>query len=96
MSDTYTDYELLLNRFLEGEQSAEEFQHVYLARFKGEERKLDEPFFELLDGLFGDVDAFTTDQELIADNPGFYLNEVALREKVYLVLKQLVRLQQAK
>lgn len=96
MSDVYTNYRLLLNRFLEGAISAEEFQHVYLTRFKSEEKILDEPLFELLDGLFGDVDAFTADQELLAENPEFYLDEEALRGKTAQALKRLIQLQQAK
>lgn len=94
MSGVYTDYEMLINRFIEGAMSPEEFQCAYLAQFKNEERKLDEPLFELLDALFGDVDAFTIDQELFEENPAFYLDEAALRERTAQALKRLIQLKQ--
>jgi len=96
MSDAYADYGDILTRFLEGTISAEEFQRAYLSQFKNEKRHLNEPLFELLDGLFGDVDAFTADPELLAENPRFYLDEAALREKTAQALKRLIQLQQEK
>ena len=92
MSDAYTDYAQLLGRFLSSEMSVGAFQKVYLDRFKNETRKLDESLFDLLDGLFGDVDAFTTDSELLAENPAFYLDEARLREKVRQVANRLSEL----
>lgn len=89
MSDAYVGYGLLLERFLNREISVEEFQARYLERFKNEPRQLPEPLFELLDGLFGDVDAFSSDSELIAENPGFYLDEAGLRERVRAVATRL-------
>lgn len=75
------DYELLLEQFLSGAMPVDKFQAIYLDRFKNE-RQLDESLFELLDELFGDVDAFTTDPQLLAENPSFYLDEAGLRQKV--------------
>lgn len=89
MSDVYVEYGLLLDLFLNRKISVEEFQATYLDRFKNEQRQLDEPLFELLDGLFGDVDAFSTDLELIAENPEYYLDEAGLREKVRAVATSL-------
>lgn len=94
MSDTYIEYEDILGRFLEGTISAEEFQRAFLGQFKNENRHLNDQLFELLDGLFSDVDAFTTDPELVAENPRFYLDEAMLREKTSHALKQLIQLQQ--
>jgi Bacterial self-protective colicin-like immunity len=82
MSDAYADYGLLLDRFLSCAMSVEEFQMTYLDCFKNETRRLDEPLFELLDGLFGDADSFCMDPQLLAENPEFYLDEARLREKV--------------
>ena len=96
MSDVYTDYGLLLKRFLNGAISIEAFQRAYLGRFKNERRKLDEDVFDLLDELFGDVDAFTTAPELLSENPGFYLDETALRKKVTQAAKRLAELQRVK
>ena len=47
---------------------------------------LDETLLELLDGLFGDVDAFCAEPEALArlqaEAPGFYLDEQSLRNRV--------------
>ncbi len=96
MYNIYTDYRMLLNRFIDGSISPEDFQNEYLSRFKNEKRKLDQPLFELLDSLFGDVDAFTSDKELLAENPGFYLDEVALRKKITQAFKKIIWLQSGK
>jgi len=69
----------------------EQFQSIYLERFKNEEQ-LNGATFELLDELFGDVDSFTADQRLLAENPDFYLDEVRLREKVRSVANRLAAL----
>lgn len=92
MSNALVDYRSLLEQFLNGAMPVEEFQATYLDRFKNE-GQLDEPLFELLDEIFGDVDSFTTDQQLLAENPGFYLDEVGLREKVRNVVNRLSALQ---
>ena len=82
MEEECAEYRSLLDRFLPRELSVEEFQSAYLDRFKNETRELDEPLFELLDSLFGDVDGFSTDPALIAEHPDFYLDEEGLRQKV--------------
>jgi hypothetical protein len=71
----------MLEQFLRGAMPTKDFQATYLSCFKNE-RELDEPLFALLDELFGDVDSFTTDPRLLAENPDFYLDEARLREKV--------------
>jgi len=97
MSDIYTDYGLLLHSFLAGTLSTEDFQRAYLERFKNESRVLDDALFEILDELFGDVDAFCADPELLVElrgaKPGFYLDEQALRAKVAQASQRLARLQ---
>jgi hypothetical protein len=82
MDNVYAEYGMLLDRFLSGAMTVEEFQVTYLDRFKTEERPLDEPLYQLLDELFGDVDAFGTDPKLFVEHPDFYLDENGLREKV--------------
>lgn len=88
MSNAQVDYGSLLGQFLNGEIPVEEFQVTYLDCFKNE-GQLDAPTFRLLDELFGDVDSFTTDQQLLAENPGFYVDEARLREKVRNVANRL-------
>jgi hypothetical protein len=92
MKDICQEYELLCEKYLAGAMPVEEFQTVYLDRFKNEQRSLDEALYELLEGIFGDVDSFTTDQELLAENSGFYLDELQLREKVRQASIRLVEL----
>lgn len=81
-----TQYVSLLKGFLAGEISAEEFQAKYIGMFKAEDREFDPSLFVILDALFGDVDSFVLNPELMAElesqNPGFYLDETALRRKV--------------
>ena len=91
MSNSLVDYGSLFEQFLRGAMSVEEFQATYLDRFKNE-GQLDGPLFELLDEIFGDVDSFTTDQQLLTENPGFYLDEAGLREKVQLAASRLATL----
>jgi hypothetical protein len=81
MSKALVHYESLFGQFLSGMMPVEEFQATFLERFKNEEQ-LDGVAFNVLDQLFGDVDSFTADQRLLAENPDFYLDEAKLREKV--------------
>lgn len=81
MRDYRGEYMLLLQQFLNGSLSVDEFQKTYLARFKNEE-PMNEKLFELLDELFADLDSFTSDAKLLARKPGFYIDESALRNRV--------------
>jgi hypothetical protein len=84
-----TDYATLMDLFLAGKMSAKEFQVAYLDRFKREDREMSESLYELLQGLFADVDMFSTDPELLEGWPDQYIDETALREKVKHALNQL-------
>ena len=89
MRDAYTDYKALLDRFMEKAIPVEEFQTIYLELFKNETRQLSEPLFALLDGLFGDIDSFSADPYLLAEQPDYYIDEAQLREKVKVVANRL-------
>lgn len=93
MNEVYVEYRSLLEQFLSGAMPVEEFQMTYLSRFKNEARRMEEPLFELLDGLFGDIDAFTTDPQLLAECPGYYLDEESLRNRVRSVVSRLATIQ---
>jgi hypothetical protein len=84
-----TDYATLMDLFLSGKMSAGEFQVTYLDRFKTEARELSESLYGLLQGLFADVDMYSTDPELLKSWPDNYIDERALREKVKHALDQL-------
>jgi hypothetical protein len=84
-SDT-SKYLSLMSKFISNEMSTVDFQTSYLDLFKNESEQLDSASFEVLDALFGDIDSFVLDPELRAElesqNPGFYLDEPALRRRV--------------
>jgi len=89
-----TQYVSLLKGFLAEEISAEEFQARYIDMFKAENRELDQSLFAILDALFGDLDSLVLNPELMVElesqNPGFYLDETALRRKVSLAYEELL------
>lgn len=82
MKEVRKDYEQLLGQFVNGSLSAAEFQAIYLEKFKQEKRHMTDAVYELLEGVFGDVDSFTLDSELHSESPQFYLDERGLRERV--------------
>ena len=83
------EYVLMMQRFLDGDMPTTDFENSYLAKFKNETRDLGEEAFEVLDELFGDIDAYTPDANLIAENPNFYVSESQLRERVAMVINKL-------
>jgi len=94
MDSDATQYVALLKGFLAEGMSAEEFQARYIDMFKAENREFDPSLFAILDALFGDVDSLALNPELMAElepqNPGFYLDETALRRKVSLAYEALL------
>lgn len=84
-------YAALLSKYLNGEMAVVDFQRAYLEKFKKEVARFDESTFDLLDTLFGDVDAYTSDQELLEENPSYYLDEEALRLRVVYTMTALQR-----
>lgn len=91
MNKYLVEYEQLCEQFLNGTMSVDVFSETFIDRFKVE-KHLDEPFFLLLDEPFGNVDSFTTDTQLLAENPDFYLDEVDLREKVQQTVDRLLEI----
>lgn len=61
MLETYRD---LIRRFAIGEISADEFEADYLARFKDDPTQVIGEEFDILDGLFADVDDYVSDSTL--------------------------------
>lgn len=87
------DYLELLRAYLAGSMTADTFQHTYLDKFKSENRPLGEESFNVLDELFGDVDAFCPDPVLLAEltkiKSGWYLDEKTLRGRVEAAVKRI-------
>ena len=58
------DYASLLNDFISGRITPKTFETIYLRKFKAETIELPEHAFEVLDRLFGDVDAYCDDPSI--------------------------------
>lgn len=86
MTTVREEYAALMREFVTGSISAPEFERRYLKKFKSEQRPLDEWTYQILDEVFGHVDAYTSDeavyQQVAADNPGWPLTARQLKEKV--------------
>ena len=89
MTAVKDEYVTMMQHFLDGNIPTPDFEKSYLSKFKNEPRNLDDKEFEILDALFGDIDAYTSDASLIAENPNFYVNESQLRESVAMAVKKL-------
>ncbi|MFS2004704.1 colicin immunity domain-containing protein [Duganella sp. CT11-25] len=89
MNKVFEMYVDLIEAFLDHRVSLQEFSATFMERFLNETEQLDEPLFLLLDELFGDVDSFTDDPELLAENPGFYLDHQGLEAKARDVLRRM-------
>jgi hypothetical protein len=74
MKSEHEEYFWLLRRFLEHKICTQEFQARFFVRFRNEAIGMDESLFLLLDELFGALDCYTDDVELLAERPGFYLD----------------------
>lgn len=71
-------YTRLLKDFVSKKISALEFEQNFLQLFKAETSFFSKKEFQILDKLFGDVDAYCSDPDLIED-PEFDLTEEELR-----------------
>jgi hypothetical protein len=60
----------LIEQFVDGRISANRFEAGFLPIFKNETTHLPEDFFNVLDGLFADVDDYVADPELRAEAGG--------------------------
>lgn len=89
MNSSINTYVELLSKFLSGQMSVLDFQRAYLSKFKMEAVRFDDSTYGVLDKLFGDIDAYTSDQELLMENPSYYLDEDGLRDRVAQALNDL-------
>ncbi len=89
MSSAKCDYAQMVHTFMHQGMPVQEFVTRYLTKFKVETRALDEETFRILDEIFADVDAYTPDETLIAENPDFYINEYQLRKSMAIQLEKL-------
>jgi Bacterial self-protective colicin-like immunity len=54
-------YVILIRAFLEGRLTGGEFQMLYLAAFKSDNKHRPSDIFSILDGLFADIDNYCSD-----------------------------------
>lgn len=73
-----TIYITLLKKFVTRKITADEFERRFLELYKAETTLMSEKEFQILDKLFGAVDAYCSDPELIED-PLFDIDENGLR-----------------
>ncbi|PAX52031.1 hypothetical protein CK510_21555 [Brunnivagina elsteri CCALA 953] len=85
-------YIILLEDFLSKKIDTNKFEQIFLQIFKDEEIFYSEIEFQVLDKLFGDVDAYCNDPNLIED-PEFEITEEELRLSAKKTLDQLVELE---
>lgn len=81
MNANHEKYDFLLRQFLEHQISPQEFQTAFFDYFQNESIGMAEPLFLLLDELFGALDCYTEDIELLAERPGFYLDLKGLKRE---------------
>lgn len=86
-------YMYIINGFLRGELSAEDFQTIYMAAFSKEYKGMDPALFAILQDLFEDADAYyvlcTEENETV-----FRITEPTLRREVLDAVEKLKAYQQ--
>ena len=83
----YMKYIRLLKDFVNNKISSDEFESQFLEIYKNEKRFDSEREFQILDKLFGDVDAYCGDSALF--EPEFDIDEAELRLSVQKALNAL-------
>lgn len=83
-------YALLLRLFVDGRLTADEFELVFLRLYKLDPTEWPPDLFDVLDTLFGDVDAYCADDEIRREVGGLDAGE--LHERAALALGRLEKL----
>jgi hypothetical protein len=83
-------YALLIRLFRDEAMTADEFEILYLRLFKSDSTDWPDQIFDVLDGLFADVDSYCADDQLREKVHG--LDSVDLRQKADLALAALTEL----
>ena len=83
-------YGILVRLFVDGRITAEEFEVIFLRLYKADPTSWSGEVFDVLDRLFGDVDAFSGDERLRAATDGIDAGE--LRHRATVAFRELERL----
>ncbi|MDP9906700.1 MULTISPECIES: colicin immunity domain-containing protein [Arthrobacter] len=82
-----TPYGVLLRLLIDGRISGEEFEVVFLPLYKKDSTQWSPEIFDVLDGLFADVDDFCSDPDLLIKVGG--IDELELRRRATLAFERL-------
>jgi Bacterial self-protective colicin-like immunity len=82
MENYLLEYINIIEKYLDKKSTVEIFQKTYFNKFLKETNTLLPSIFEILDGIFGDLDCFTDNPVLKKSKPSFYLTESELRVNV--------------
>lgn len=85
-----TEYKSLIEDFLEGKISAQEFERSYLSKFKNEPGGMDHALYEILQELFSAVDSYSPNATSKDKDP-FTTSEETLKEEARSSLRRLKR-----
>lgn len=73
-------YVILMRAFLQNRITGPEFELLYFALFKSDSKHRPQEIFDILDGLFADIDDYCYDEELRKRTGG--IDESQLRDRV--------------
>lgn len=91
MTDPSDPYRKLLELYLNGELSTEDFCAQYDETFLNDKTMFEEALYEILNDLFSDAESLTSNPTLLAKGPAFYLDEKHFREKAEAAAGRLAR-----
>lgn len=86
--DIKGEYLQLIDCFLKGEITANEFSLSYLDKMKGDSRLFGR-LYDLLEEMFGEANSYTDNQDIYNSDPGFYITDQDLRLKAVTLSEKL-------
>jgi hypothetical protein len=89
MTNPSSPYKALLDLYVNEKLSTEAFCRRYEDAYLSDRTMFEPELYEILNELFYDTDAWTSDPALIAERPSYYLNEVQFRQKAKLAAARL-------
>jgi hypothetical protein len=89
-TEALSKYTQLLSDYVDRRISAEQFSTRFMEEFKNETVIFGDPVFSILDGIFGDADAFCDDPALMDEDD---LTDEQLHERCKVALAKLVAIE---
>lgn len=80
MIDIKKDYTDIIEKYLDGLSSPQEFPDDYLSLYLQEKRDYSDELFYILDELFVFAHGYTEDEKLLKDDPAFNFNNDQLHD----------------